>query len=50
MADEIVVTDIGIYRIPGKKICMHHLERKDLQCFRREFPMEIKEPSERFFL
>ena len=22
---EIVVTDIGIYSIPGKKICMHHL-------------------------
>mgnify|MGYP000473710071 CR=1 FL=1 len=35
---EIVVTDIGIYSIPGKKICMHHLEREDLKMLPERVP------------
>ena len=35
---EIVVADIGIYSIPGKHICMHHLEQKDLQMLPRRLP------------
>lgn len=35
---EIVVADIGIYSIPGKKICMHHLEREDLKMLPERVP------------
>ena len=35
---EIVVADIGIYAIPGEQICMHHLERKDLQMLPGRLP------------
>ena len=35
---EIIVEDIGIYPIPGEKICMHHLEQRDLEMLPERVP------------
>ena len=35
---EIIVADIGIYPIPGEKICMHHLEQRDLEMLPERVP------------